>query len=204
MPTAATTTQRNATIDSDRAAALLLAWQRGDPRAAEDLIRLCEPFVRRLVRRCAWRREDVDDIVQEVWLRLYTKGMSIREPKTLLAWLQIVIRRVIVQQGHRDRRLVPVVLPQDDVSPSCTEEEAIARCHREQLTSTVRTAMGSLRHHDQRLLLLLHREERPRYDAIGHQLQRPVGSLGPTRQRLLNQLRNDRRLDTLRDLPAAG
>ncbi len=193
------------TIDPDRAAALLIAWRQGRSRAVDELIELCAPFVRRQAERYAWRRTEVDDIAQEVWVRLIAKSSLIRDPQTLLAWLQIVTRRVAAQHGHREARLVPSPVDEEEhPAPCSTEDEAIDRCHRDHLTKRVRTALGELSNQDRHLLLLLHRDDRPGYEAIGRVVQRPTGSLGPSRMRLLKRLRKDRRLEALRDLPEAG
>ena len=96
-----------ALIDPDRAAALLTAVQRGDDGAFQDLVRLCEPMVRRQASRYAWRREAVDDVVQEVWLSLLVHADQIREPRSLFAWLGVVTRRSAMDLGHREARLVP-------------------------------------------------------------------------------------------------
>jgi RNA polymerase sigma factor (sigma-70 family) len=203
MPTIPTA-KPTLSIDPDHAAALLIAWRRGRPRAADELIRLCEPFVRRNASRYAWHRDDVEDIVQQVWMRLLLNASMIRDPKTLLAWLRIVTRRVAIQHGHRESRFVPSPMSEDQASPASTEDDAIDHCHRDRMTSSVRQALERLPDSDQQLLLLLHRDNRPGYEAIGRAVQRPVGSLGPSRKRLLERLRNDRRLAGLQDLPAAG
>ena len=165
---------------------------------------LCEPLVRRHATRYAWRRNDVDDLVQEVWLRLFLKADQIREPRTLIAWLGVVTRRAARQLGHREARMVPTHLSDDQPSASSTEDEALARHGRDEITREVRCALDGLRDHEQRLLLLLHRSDRPGYEEISREVQRPVGSLGPSRRRLLERLGNDVHVSRLRELARGG
>src|SRR5262245_52091460 len=94
-------------IDPAHAGALLVAVQRGRQGALDELIRLCRPVVRMHARRFAWQTSDVDDITQEVWLRVVQKAHQIRDPRALLAWLRVVTYRVANQLGHAGRRLVP-------------------------------------------------------------------------------------------------
>ncbi len=183
---------------------MLVALQRGRVEALDDLIRLCEPMVRRHAERHAWRRADVDDIVQEVWVRLMLKCGQIRDPMTLIAWLRIVTQRLAAQLGHRDARMEPTPLPHDRPCTSNTEADALARHRRDEAVRGVRIALRRLRARDQELLLLLHRDDRPGYDEISRAVGRPVGSLGPSRRRLLERLRRDAHVARLADLPAAS
>ena len=45
-------------LDAERAAALLTDVQQGRRGAFDELVRLCEPFVRCQATVCAWRRDD--------------------------------------------------------------------------------------------------------------------------------------------------
>jgi RNA polymerase sigma factor (sigma-70 family) len=190
-------------LDLDRAAELLTAVQRGEKGAIEDLVRLCEPLVRRHARRYAWRRQDIDDVVQDVWLRLLVNAGRIREPKALFAWIGVVTRRSAADLGHRESRLVPTPLEDDVAGADSTEDEAIHRHHGAEITDGVRTALGRLGRDERRLLLLLHRSDRPQYEVVSRKVCRPIGSLGPTRRRLLDRLRADRDLAGLATLRPA-
>src|SRR6476659_8403873 len=158
-------------LDAKRAAALLTDVQLGRRSAFDELVRLCEPFVRCQATMCAWRRDDVDDVVQEVWIRLFVHARTIRDPATLVAWLRTVVRRLSTRLGYRGSRLVPSVMSDALAAPCDT---------------------------DRTLVLLLHLDGRPNYNGIGAAVGRPVGSLGPTRRRLLDRLGRDAQLNRLR------
>jgi RNA polymerase sigma factor (sigma-70 family) len=203
MPTR-TTTESRTDLDPAEAAALLIAVQRGRDGALDDLVRLCEPFVRRCAQRYAWRRADADDIVQEVWVRVMLKADQIRDPRTLIAWLQIVTRRVAARLGHREARQVPTELCDRRSSEGSVEDDALRRHDQDEAARVVNHALDRLPEHDRTLLLLLHRDDRPGYDDISRTVRRPIGSLGPSRRRLLDRLGKDVQIARLRALPAAS
>ena len=185
-------------IDVDRLAALLVAARSGHAGAFDQLIATCGPVVRRQARRSAWRTDDIDDIVQEVLIRLFENADDIREPRSLLGWLSRVTSRAASQLGRRSSRLVPTDLDDSRPSPASTEDQAIGTYERREVTDGVRAAVARLDADDRRVLLLLEGDEALSYREASHQLRRPVGSLGPTRQRLLGKLRVDPAVSRLR------
>jgi RNA polymerase sigma factor (sigma-70 family) len=194
----------SAVFDVDRAAELLGEIALGRDGALDDLVRLCAPLVRRQARRHAWQAGDVDDVVQDVWIRLVLNVDRIRDPRALPGWLNVVTRRSAALIGRRRSQLVPTDLADDRANADSTEDEAIGRQGRAEVTSTVRSALGRLRDRDQRLLVLLHRDDRPGYREISREVRRPIGSLGPTRQRLLARLRTDAGIAGLAELQPAS
>ncbi len=156
-----------------------------------DLVVMCEPFVRRRAAREAWRREQIEDVMQDVWLQFLCHADGIRDPATLLAWLSTVTRRAAARVGHRERRQIPTDAPDVGAGADSAEDDALDMCGRAEVTDGVRDALDRLDATERRLLLLLHHDDRPGYRDIGREVGRPVGSLGPTRQRLLRRLRGD-------------
>ena len=156
--------------------------------------------MRSQAQRSAWTRDEVDDIVQEVWIKLMLNADQIEDPQTLLAWLQVVTRRLATGMGRRSARCVPTELDDDAVPPAAsTEDIAVASVERNRHQQVVTAALGRLDAPDHRLLLLLHVDGRPDYERVSRQVERPIGSLGPTRQRLLKRLRRDREIRRLAD-----
>ncbi len=191
-------------IDPARAAALLVAARGGCGESLDALVVLCEPHVRRQARRHAWRRAQVDDVVQDVWVQLLANARQIRDPQTLIAWLSTVTRHVALRVGGRDARSVAQDIEDTRAGAESAEQDALDRWRREEVAGGVRQALERLDGADRTLLLLLHRDDRPGYAAIGREVNRPVGSLGPSRQRLLQRLRNDRDITRLEALVTAA
>jgi RNA polymerase sigma factor (sigma-70 family) len=178
-------------VDLQHTATLLVDIRDGRADSFESLIRVCRPIVERQARIHAWADRDVDDIVQEVWIRLIQHSDSIRDPQSLVAWLKVVTQRTASVLGRRNARMIPTELADDHPSAASTEDQAISQHDRGRITDGVRSALGRLDETDRQLLLLLHREDTPRYVEVSRKVNRPVGSLGPTRQRLLKRLSHD-------------
>lgn len=182
----------------DEPVAALFERARGAQEALPELIRRCEPLVRSAAHRHLGRMADVDDVVQEVWLALIRHLHRISSADALGGWLWVVATHAAIRHGKNAARLYPqgaeptvettASWPDDDNSP---ELEAHGR-------QCVRDALDRLKPEDRRLLQLLFASERPSYQAISHATQRPIGSIGPTRQRLLNRLRGDPAIQALR------
>jgi RNA polymerase sigma factor (sigma-70 family) len=191
----------NPELDVDTLAAQLVAARDGTPGGFDRLIATCRPIVVRQAHRSAWRPSDVDDIVQEVCVRLFERAATIREPRSLLSWLTMVTRRAASQVGRRGARLVPTELDDNHSPHASTEDQAMRTYERREVTDGVRAALARLDAEDRRVLLLLEGDEALSYRQISHEIRRPIGSIGPTRQRLLRRLRVD---PALRPLRAVG
>jgi RNA polymerase sigma factor (sigma-70 family) len=175
----------------DRLGELLIAARQGCPGAFDRLIAACRPIVESQARRHAWRPDAVDDIVQEVWVRLVEHAEAIREPRALLGWLAMVTRRAASEIGRRNARLVPTDLDDKRPGPASTEDHAMRSFERREVTDGVRAALARLAAEERRLLLLLDGDDSLSYRQVSEQVRRPIGSLGPTRRRLLRRLRVD-------------
>jgi RNA polymerase sigma factor (sigma-70 family) len=185
-------------LDVDRLADLLIAARDGTSGGFERLISACRPIVERQALRVAWRSGDVDDIVQEVCIRLFEHAGTIREPRSLLNWLTIVTRRAASQVGRRGARLVPTDLDDSRSTSASTEDQAMRSYERREVTDGVRSALTRLDAEDRRVLLLLEGDGSLSYRQVSTAVCRPIGSLGPTRQRLLQRLRVDPAVRRLR------
>ncbi len=189
-------------VDLQHTATLLVDIRDGRTDSFESLIRLCRPIVERHARMHAWADRDVDDIVQEVWIRLLRHSDTIRDPQSLVAWLKVVTHRTASELGRRNARMIPTDLADDHPSAASTEDQAITEHDRLRITDGVRSALDRLDETDRQLLLLLHRDDSPRYGEVSRQVNRPIGSLGPTRQRLLKRLSHDPAVRRLAVAPA--
>lgn len=89
-------------------ASLARAAQVGDTRAPREIWRRYVPLVRRIVRRTLGPEHDVEDVVQDVFLRLFDKLPGLRDPTALRAFIvSISVRSVRYElRRRRVRRLV--------------------------------------------------------------------------------------------------
>jgi RNA polymerase sigma factor (sigma-70 family) len=176
--------------DDPAVVALVEAARGGDRTAWEQIVDRYAPLVWSICLRHRLSRADTDDVGQSVWLSLFVNLRSLREPAALPGWLARTTRneclRVLREAGQRER-VEHTLVPESgvEVGYEVVEEEL----ERTQRQVALRESFDQLRPQCQRLLSLLFRDARPPYLQIGSQLDMKVGSIGPTRERCLAELR---------------
>jgi RNA polymerase sigma factor (sigma-70 family) len=157
-----------------------------------ELVIRYEPLLRDITRRFRLTREQADDAIQNTWLRLMTA--QLRNPEALPGWLSTTARRECLRllQSHVREQLSddPAL---GEAAPGQSPEDAVLAA---EARDVVARAVAALPGRRRALLTLLALEED--YDVIGEALDMPVGSIGPTRARALQQLRGNRELLELR------
>ncbi|MCA1674875.1 MAG: sigma-70 family RNA polymerase sigma factor, partial [Actinobacteria bacterium] len=133
---------------------------------------------------------DAADVVQTTWLRLVEHFGRIEDPERLAGWLATTARRECLQTLRRaGRELVGDV---DDVILEVVEERPApvdARLLAEERDVALWACFERLSARCQILLRALIATPPPDYVTVSTALDMPVGSIGPTRGRCLNQLR---------------
>ncbi|HXS62632.1 MAG TPA: sigma-70 family RNA polymerase sigma factor [Streptosporangiaceae bacterium] len=133
---------------------------------------------------------DASDVVQATWLRLLEHIDRIEHPDRVGSWLATTARHECLRHLAARKR---VVLVQDDddalVDAVSHQPEVDERLLADERAAAVREAMSSLPWRWQRLLELLMSDPPVSYLEISDQLGLPVGSIGPTRGRCLERLR---------------
>jgi RNA polymerase sigma-70 factor (ECF subfamily) len=82
-------------------ASLVRATLNGDPRAPSALWEKHARLVYRILRRSLGQQDEVDDLVQEVFLSLFRKLPTLREPKALPAFLIAITTHVLRHELRR-------------------------------------------------------------------------------------------------------
>jgi RNA polymerase sigma factor (sigma-70 family) len=166
---------------------LVRAASAGDSAAWSSLM---QRFAARL-RAVAWAHRlaahDAEDVVQTTWLRLVEHIDGLREPVAVGAWLETTARReslrvLLTARGERPtdcEALTPVA--------AVAEHRLVTSDNRAALA----TAMTRLPHRHRRLVAILFADPAPSYEEISRTLGMPIGSIGPTRARILARLRRD-------------
>jgi RNA polymerase sigma factor (sigma-70 family) len=175
--------------DGELIAGLVDQARAGDSSAVASVFERCGPMVRAVARRYV-RGADVDDVAQEVWLAFVEHLDQIQTPAATRGWLVRVTTRAAWRARRRQDRSVPTAETDELVAaPDDTEERGMLRAGLGPATLHLQAALMELRPADRRLVLLLSEDDRPDYRAISELVDRPVGSIGPTRQRALERLR---------------
>lgn len=165
-------------------AALLDACRRGDDAAWTALVTRHAGLVRSIPRRYRLSDSDADDVTQATFLALHRSIDRIEDGQALPAWLMTTAHRESWRIGRDRGRTLDLRHDFDDVQHPAEdvlvagEEQALVRRALEDLGGRCRT-----------LLERLHAPDRPPYEVISRDLDIPVGSIGPTRARCLQKLR---------------
>lgn len=132
---------------------------------------------------------DATDVSQATWLKLVERLDQIQDPDRIGAWLATTARRECLRVLRGSRREAPSGedIP-EQISPEVPPDEAVQLTERNQL---LRRCLARLRSTDQALLRLLFADPRPAYEHISAALDMPIGSIGPTRARALERLREE-------------
>ncbi len=160
------------------------------------------PLVRAVAHRYV-RGADADDVVQETWIAYLRFAHQVTDQRRLGAWLRTVATRAAYRQAAKAAREQPT--RDDDLGAwGLHEDDACIELEQRERGHAVRRAAGRLRHHERDLLLLLIDERGFSYQEISARSGRPVGSLGPTRDRIVRQLRVDHDVRRWEDEPAVA
>ena len=171
-------------------AELLDASRRGDPTGWQGLVERYERLVWSVARGFRFDDATTADVVQTVWLRLAENLDRIREPSSLPSWLATTCRNECTSVGRRRGRevvddvVVDLRLQRAGVPVDVDDDILDHESRREVLDAFARLTDGC-----QQLLRLLCAEPPLGYQLIGELTGRPIGSIGPTRQRCLDKLR---------------
>ena len=166
--------------------ALVDAAARGEADAICVLAHRYRALVRSVAMRNGLGPTEVDDVVQETWLKLITHAGDIREAECLPGWLRRIAHNVSLSRLRERSRMV-LIGHGEKLTDSCGEADpcadaVIARAEEETLSE----AIERLNSRDRRLVQLL--MIRTPYREISAQLGMKIGSIGPTRERILEKL----------------
>ena len=169
--------------------ALLRAAADGDREAWNALVARYNGLVWAVVRGYRLSPHDAADATQTTWLRLVEKLDDIRNPEGLGSWLATTARHEclrIQRIGQRHVLTDGFDLP-DEAMFSALDAGLLTR----ERDSALWQAFETLVERCKALLRLLIADPAPSYDEIGAALGMPIGSIGPTRARCLERLRDN-------------
>ena len=176
----------------EEVAALVSRHFDGDDKALAELIQIFHSLVRAAARRVLRCSTDVDDAIQDTWLNFVRFGDRIADPTRVGAWLWIVALNSARRIQRRDGRCIVSDNVADLVDAMADEvpdpDLALQRCER---VAAVHCAAADMREADQRVLNLMMDERGYDYRQISSISGRPMGSLGPTRDRIIRKLRTN-------------
>lgn len=160
---------------------LIDACLRGEQDAWKELIARYQRLIYSVARKLCPQPEDTSDVFQRVCLDLYQSLKTLRNDRTLPAWLITVTKRRAYAVLRNTRENIPI---EDYLAAARPEVEAVEK------EFLLERAVGELPERCQSLLRLLYFDpQEPSYEEVSQRLGMPVASIGPTRARCLEKLR---------------
>ena len=172
------------------AAAAFTRWRDGDSEGLDDLVRLLSPVLWQVVRATGLDRDRAEDVVQTTWIALVDHADSITSPQGIAAWLCTSARREAWRAGrlaNRERPVEDEILAHGLPDHESPERQVLLDDEAELL----RDCLDRLPDRCQKLLRIVAAGPRPNYTDVASTLGMPVGSIGPTRGRCLDKLRQE-------------
>ncbi|MEV6492154.1 sigma-70 family RNA polymerase sigma factor [Actinoplanes sp. NPDC051633] len=171
-----------------------------DDEAWNELVRRFAGLVAFVIRHYRLSAADTQDVSQLVWLRLVEHLGQIREPAALAGWLATTTRHECERHLRVNGRSVavdPSLMRQDSSAAPEIDEMLLATERRQVLLD----GLAQLQPQQRELLLMLSADPPYAYAEISRLLGIPIGSIGPTRSRVLGKLRET---DAVRAYLGAG
>jgi RNA polymerase sigma factor (sigma-70 family) len=172
-------------------AELVSACMDGDSRAWDTLVERYKRLVYSIPMRAGLATEDAADVFQAVFASLFEHLHTLRDVQGLAKWLIVVAQREswIVARKRRREPVNEEMVMQNLASahPGVSPEQVVSLASDQALVLEALERLGAP---CRDLLWLLYFDpDEPTYAQIGDRLQVPLGSIGPTRARCLQKMR---------------
>jgi RNA polymerase sigma factor (sigma-70 family) len=161
----------------------------GDHQSWTGLVEHFSRMIAAVARAHRLNEADAADVAQETWLRLLENLGDLREPACVGSWLATTARRECLRVLRTSDRQISAGDDIDDYVD--TDEPLDTDLVLAERDAELWEAFERLRPSDQKLLRLLMDDTKVSYRQISTELGIPIGSIGPTRARALQRLREE-------------
>ncbi len=190
-------------MEPQQTAQLVQRAAAGDELAWRQLIDGLGPLLRHVSSTYRLGEAEAADAVATAWLRLVEHIGSLRDGGAVPGWLVTTLRRECLCRARARGRERPVA----DFAGEGEPVEVVdfdLRLVGTDRRRRVRRALMELSESQRQLIAMLFADPAPSYAEISASLAIPIGSIGPTRSRLLGKLRDALSAETGFDLGIAG
>lgn len=160
-------------------------WRRGEAAAFEALVERWRRPVARFVFRCTGRADLVQDLCQEVFLRVYQAGPGYRETGAFPGWLFRIALNVARDAGRRRKRDPRALKGAEPADPAAPVE---AVCRRRELAALMAQAAAELPE-PLRVVLALRHDEGMSFEEIARLTGAPASTVKSRFTAALGRLR---------------
>jgi RNA polymerase sigma factor (sigma-70 family) len=176
-------------MDGPDDAALVAACKAGDASAWDALVRRHRRLIYSIPTALRLDADECDEVFQLTCLRLFEHLDQLRDPQKVAGWLAVTARRESWALRRSARRIRGFDEGEEASLPAepsdLPRDLQLVLCEH-----AVQLALSRLGEPCHALLTALHVEDpTPSYAEIAQRLNRPIGSLGPTRARCLEKLK---------------
>ena len=152
---------------------LIQRWQQGDRSAFEALVRRWQDPIAKFLARQVGQLDLVQDLCQEVFLRLYLAGARYRESGVFSTWLYRIALNVARDAARRGRTL-PRVWPEQELA--IPDREGASPCEQQELAEVLTRALAELPPALREVLVLRHYEAM-NFEEMSRLLRVPASTL---------------------------
>lgn len=176
--------------DESDVTTLVAAAAEGNETAWNEIVDRYTPLLVRVILRYRLTQGELEDVAQTVWLRLVEHLDELREPRALPMWIITTAKREALRFAAQMSRVQPRD-PQDAAWSSrlVTEDDPDVELLRAERHAALLEGFATLSSRQRELLILLAQDPPIPYLEISRRTGIPVGSIGPTRARALERLR---------------
>lgn len=169
-------------------AELVRAAAEGDPASWNSLVDRYNGLVWSVARAHRLSGADAADVVQTTWLRAVEHLGRLHDPESLGAWLATTARHESLRAIRLGSRQVPTSMELASDTPDAARVDThLLEGERDR---ALWASLGRLEERCQALLRMLIADPPASYDEISVALDMRIGSIGPTRGRCLERLRD--------------
>jgi RNA polymerase sigma factor (sigma-70 family) len=169
---------------------LITRCRKGDAQAWEQLLKAYERLVFSIPLSYGLSREEAADITQLTFTALIQALDNLSADSRLGPWLATVARRHTWRVMQQQRRQSTDDIEALDAAAALIDRDSETPLERWELVEWLHSGLGRLGERCRALLIALYFEgTEPGYAEVAARLGVPLGSIGPTRARCLEQLR---------------
>lgn len=176
-------------------AEMLSRYRNGELRMAHELMLRFRSSLVATARKYVSDRADIDDAIQDTWVAFVRFNGSIHDPECVGGWLRSTCARAALGIAMRHTRVVVSAVSFDIGAEAHDIDLDVDLDSRKK---AVNRALDRLRADERTLIEALMADGRPSYETVSKATGRPVGSIGPSRKRILQKLVTDPAIIRLR------
>lgn len=134
---------------------LVLRCQVGDHAAFEEVFRQFQPRIEYYIRRLSRTDQGVEDLLQDIWLKVIRKISSLKHPRAFVSWLYRVARNELYGRGRQQKDTVG--LPEEDTMGTGGDPDTVLIAAED--AERIHRGLGRLKPHHREILILSFMEQ---------------------------------------------